>query len=127
MHKLLCTLALTCALPTMGSAHEMTPTYPELVPAYMEGVLVTNLKLYNRREDVEYYEIGVFTGEWEPIKFASIERVIRVDYLETKTFDVYVREKDRNKIMYICTISKLRKENVGVSAVSSKICSKIKK
>ena len=116
-----------CALPSMGSAHEMTPTYPELKPSYVDGVMVTTLRLYNRRNDVEHYEIGVFSGEWEPIKFATTERVLMVTYLETKTFDVYVREKDKDQVMYICTLSKLRKENVGASAISSKICSKIKK
>lgn len=126
MKRLLCTV-LMCALPSMGGAHEMTPTYPELKPSYVDGVMVTTLKLYNRRNDVEYYEIGVFSGEWEPIKFATTERVLMVTYLETKTFDVYVREKDKDQVMYICTLSKLRKENVGASAISSKICSKIKK
>jgi hypothetical protein len=111
----------------MGSAHEMTPTYPELTSSYMEDILVTTFKLYNRRDDAQYYEIGVFSGEWEPIKFASTDKVIKIDYLETKTFEVYIREKDKNKVMYICTISKLQKENVGASAISSKICSKIKK
>jgi hypothetical protein len=111
----------------MGSAHEMTPTYPEFTPSYMEGVLVTTLNLYNRRDDVQYYEIGVFGGEWEPMKFASTDKVIKIDHLETKTFEVYIREKDKDKVVYICTISKLQKENVGASAISSKICSKIKK
>tara|TARA_R110000868_G_scaffold236021_2_gene489947 strand:+ start:1153 stop:1536 length:384 start_codon:yes stop_codon:yes gene_type:complete len=127
MKKLLCILAIMCALPSIGGAHEMTPAYPKFSYSYIEGVLVTSLKLYNRREDVIYYEIGVFSGEWEPIKFATTDKVIKIGYRETKTFKVYIKAEDENKIMYICTISRLQKENIGTSAVSSKICSKIKK
>ena len=116
-----------CALPSIGSAHEMIPTYPELDPSYVDGIMVTTLSLYNRRNDAEHYEIGVFSGEWEPIKFATPERVLRVGYLETKTFDVYIRDKDKGSVVYICTLSKLVKENIGASGISSKICSKIKK
>jgi len=127
MMKSLC-LALVCALlPSIGSAHEMIPTYPILQPSYVEGIVVTTLRLSNRRDDVEYYEIDVFSEDWEPIKFATENKIIKLGYNESKTFDVYIREKDKDKVMYICTLSKLQKENVGASAISSKICSKIKK
>ena len=84
------------------------------------------LKLFNRRDDVRYYEIGVFTSEWKPIAFASEEKIIKLEYLGKKTFEVYIRNSDLDDATYICTLSKLEKDNVRTTGVSSKICSKIK-
>ena len=44
-------------------AHEMVPTYPKLEPSYMEGLYKTSLTVFNKRPEIEYYEIGVFTEE----------------------------------------------------------------
>lgn len=53
---------LTVALFITGSAtaHEMTPTYPKLVPSYVDGVNVTTMEIWNRRSDVSFYAIGVY-------------------------------------------------------------------
>lgn len=109
-----------------ANAHEMVPAYPTMKPSYITGVSVTNMKIFNRRDDVRYYEIGVFTSEWEPIPFASEEKIIKLEYLEKKTFEVYIRNSDLDDATYICTLSKLEKDNVRTTGVSSKICSKIK-
>lgn len=108
------------------NAHEMVPAYPTMKPSYITGVSVTNMKIFNRRDDVRYYEIGVFTSEWEPIPFASEEKIIKLEYLGKKTFEVYIRNSDLDDATYICTLSKLEKDNVRTTGVSSKICSKIK-
>ena len=68
-------------------AHEMTPAYPKLKSSYVEGVSVTNLKLFNRRNDVSWYKIGVFTDKWKPVPFASTSNVIEVGYNKRKSFD----------------------------------------
>ena len=47
-----------------ASAHSFVPTYPELKPSYVEGILYTTMSLFNARKDVEYYEFGVFNAEW---------------------------------------------------------------
>ena len=105
----------------------MTPTYFEFKSsALADKVSETQIKLFNRREDVEYYEISVFDGEWKAIPFASENRLVRLDYLQTKRVSVYVRDQDLDKIVYICTLSKLKKDNVTSGAISSRICSKMK-
>ena len=110
----------------MLSAHQFTPTYPKLEPAYIDGVLVAKMSLFNKRNDVEYYEIQVFDVNWNPIEFGVSENIVHVSYLETKKIDVYIRESDRKKATYICTRSKLQAEKKTQSLVSSRICSKIK-
>lgn len=107
-------------------AHELTPTYPELRSSYIDDVSVTTMKMWNRRNDVEYYKIQVFDSEWNPVPFATPERLLKLEYLSHKSFEIYIRDKDLNKVKYICTTSKQLKQEVQSSGVKSKICSKIK-
>ena len=108
-------------------AHEMVPTYPKLEPSYMEGLYKTSLTVFNKRPEIEYYEIGVFTEEWEPIRFVSSYKVYKVPYLSTVTFDIYIQDINKDKVTYICSVSKLRKSVANRTAISSKICSKVKR
>jgi len=108
-------------------AHEMTPAYPKLESSYVEGVSVANLKIFNRRSDVSWYEIGVFTNNWKPVPFASTTNIIEVGYNKKKIFDVYIRSRDIVKAVYICTESKVFKGKEQVTLIASRICSKIKK
>jgi len=110
-----------------ASAHEMVPTYPKLEPAYVEGLYKTTMTMFNKRPEVEYYEIGVFTSDWKPIPFVSNYKVYKVPYLSTVSFDIYVRSEDRYDVTYICSVSKLRQSSRTRTAVSSKICSKVKR
>lgn len=111
------------ALP-FGSAlaHEMTPTYPKFSESFMSGISVTTLNIFNKRKDVSYYEIGVFTKEWKPVAFVSQYKVIPMKYLDTLSFDLYVNNSSLHTVVYICSISKL---GAG-STVASKICSRVK-
>ena len=117
-------LSLTSA---QALGHEMTPTYPEMRPSYVDGLYSVNMKLFNRRNDVTYYDISVFDEEWNNIPFASKERLIKINYLEKKDFEIYIRESDHSEVEYICTTSKLLKGDVSAAAVNSRICSKIKR
>ena len=119
-------IGILLGLSGAANAHEMVPAYPTMKPSYISGVSVTSMKLFNRRDDVRYYEIGVFTSEWKPISFASEKKIIKLEYLGKKTFEVYIRNSDLDDATYICTLSKLEKDNVRTTGVSSKICSKIK-
>jgi hypothetical protein len=110
----------------MASAHEMTPTYPKLGPSHLDGVYKTTMYMFNKRADVEYYEIGVFDKDFNPVPFVTSYNVIKVRYLGHVTFDVYIRKSDVNKAVYICSRSKLRKDASVRTAVSSRICSKFK-
>ena len=110
-----------------ASAHEMGPTYPKLEPAYVEGLYKTTMTMFNKRPEVEYYEIGVFTSDWKPIPFVSNYKVYKVPYLSTVSFEIYIRSEDRYNVTYICSVSKLRQSSRTRTAVSSKICSKVKR
>jgi len=103
-------------------AHEMTPTYPTFTESFMVGISVTTLNIFNKRADVSYYEIGVFTDEWEPVPFVSQYTVIPMKYLDTVAFDVYVSNLSLGSVEYICSISQIK----AGATVSSKICSRIK-
>mgnify|MGYP003669686849 FL=1 len=118
---------ILCLLCSQVVAHEMTPTYPKLEISQISNVFVAKLKLWNRRNDTLYYSVSVFDDQWKPIQFASTNRVMKVDYNKTKLFEVYIRSTDKNRVVYICTESKLFKVLDKVSLISSRICSKIKK
>tara|TARA_R100000541_G_scaffold28418_3_gene37740 strand:+ start:348 stop:734 length:387 start_codon:yes stop_codon:yes gene_type:complete len=119
-------VALGFVFCTSLNAHEMTPTYPKLEPSYVDGVSVAKMKLFNRRSDVQFYEIGVFTSKWKPLPFASTTKVIKIGYNKRKLFEVYIRAADITKAVYICTESKVYKSTEQVTLIASRICSKIK-
>lgn len=108
-----------------ASAHEMTPTYPEFNPSFVEGVYKTSISIFNRRTDVSYYSLQVYDNQWEPIPFAAETNLISLKYLEKKSIDIYLRVEDIPSAGYICTKSKILKGE-ATSVVSSRICSKIK-
>jgi hypothetical protein len=107
-------------------AHEMTPTYPKLGPSHIDGVYTTTMEMFNKREDVEYYEIGVFDKDFKPVPFVTSYNVIKIKYLGHVTFDIYISKRDLDRAVYVCSKSKLRKDDVTRTAISSKICSKFK-
>ena len=107
-------------------AHEMTPTYPKLEPAFVSGVYKATMEMFNKRQDVEWYEIGVFDKDFKPIPFVSSFKLLNLNYLGHVKFDIYIRESDKNRATYVCSKSKLRKEDSSKTAVSSRICSKFK-
>lgn len=109
-----------------ANAHEMTPTYPKLYPSHMEGIYKTNVEIFNRRQEVEYYEIGVFDSNFNPVPFVTTYRIIKVTYLSFVKVEVYIQEENIGKAMYICSQSKLRKEQNTRTAIASRICSKFK-
>lgn len=107
-------------------AHEMTPTYPKLAPSHLDNVYKTTMEMFNKREDVEFYEIGVFDENWNAIPFVTSYNIIKLRYLGHVAFDVYIRKDDVSRAEYICSKSKLRKDGNTKTAVSSRICSKFK-
>jgi hypothetical protein len=117
---------LLASLVQKAYAHEMTPTYPKLRPSHLDNVYVTTMEMFNKRNDVEYYEIGVFDKDFKPIPFVSSYTIINIKYLGHVTFDIYIRKEDVSKAEYVCSTSKLRKDNKTKNAVSSRICSKFK-
>ena len=108
------------------SAHEFTPTYPKLKTSYVEGVLYATMTLFNARDDVEYYEFGVFDAEWNKVPFAIQNKIMRFKHLEKKKVEIYIREKDSKDAVYICSKSKLLVDGGSKTSIISRICSKIK-
>ena len=107
-------------------AHEFTPTYITFKPSFREGVYVTEMKLFNKRSDTSYYEIEVFDKDRNGLPFATASRVLELPYLETKTFEIYIRKEDLNKVMYVCTKSKIVKDDKTSPLVMTRVCSKVK-
>lgn len=107
-------------------AHQFTPTYPKFDPSYVEGIVQTKMELFNSRKDVSFYELGVYTEQWDPIPFASENKLIQMKYLETRKINVYLKTQNLREATYICTTSLLKKEDMKHTGIASKICSKIK-
>ncbi len=108
------------------SAHQFTPTYPELSLSYVKGVYKADMLLFNNRKDISYYALGVFDKGWNRVKFATENRLVKIDHLERKTITIYIREKDKEKAQYICSKSKSLIDEIQTSIITSRICSKIK-
>ena len=110
---------------TAVSAHEMTPAYPIIKPSYVSGVVKVDLSLFNSREEINYYEIGLYDLNWDGIPFSAVYRIIKVGYKERKNFSVYIRESDLDEAVYVCTTSKIRRQRETKTLVSSRICSRL--
>ena len=110
-----------------ASSHEMVPTYPKISGSYIDGLQKTTMTMFNKRADVEYYEIGVFTEDLKPMPFVSQYKGWKIPYLSTVSFDIFIRDQDAKIVTYICSQSKLKKDNTIRTAVSSRICSRVKK
>ena len=119
-------VSILMAACSEASAHDMTPTYPKLRPSHLDNVYVTEMEMFNKRADVEYYEIGVFDKDFNPIPFVSKYQVVKLRYLGHVNFEVYIRKEDVGRATYVCSTSKLRKDDSVRTVVSSRICSKFK-
>ena len=104
----------------------MTPTYPKWKMSFIPSAKMTTMQVFNKRSDVQWYQIGVFDKEWQPIPFVSRYKIINIKYLKRVEFDVYVNEENAKLAEYICTTSKLRGNDDFKPIVESKICSRFK-
>lgn len=108
------------------SAHQWTPTYPEWGTSYVTGILQTRMSLFNTRQDVDYFEIQVLDVNMNPVDFATTDQIIHAPHLKRKSVDVYIRRTDIDRVVFICSISKLLVAGNTGASVSSRICSKVK-
>jgi len=109
-----------------ASSHAWTPTYPQLLPSHEKNIYRVEMLLWNSRADNFYYTFEVFDKDFIPIKFGTPERTVYVGYLERKTINIYIREIDIERAVYVCSRSRIVKQNETASLVASRICSKIK-
>ena len=119
-------IALVMVLSCSANAHQFLPTYPKFENSFVEGVVYTKMELFNKRKEIGFYELGVFGEDWSPIPFATESKIIRINYLETKYINIYVKKEDLKRAVYICTESKIQREDIQATSIASKICSKIK-
>jgi len=113
------------AIATSAIAHDMTPTYPEWYVSHIQGVVKTPMEIFNKRQDVEYYEISVTDINGDPVPFVSAYKLAHIKYLQRLKFDIYINSDDVPRAQYICSRSKLKGEGTA-TLLSSKICSKIR-
>ena len=95
----------------------------------MEGLLVTEIELFNKRNDVEYYEIAVLDKDFKAVPFVSSFQVFKLEYLKKVKVEIYIRERDRQKAYYVCSRSRAPdSEKVNINTgITSMICSKFKR
>ena len=108
------------------AAHDMTPTYPKWKMSFIPSAKMTTMQVFNKRSDVEWYQIGVFDKDWQPIPFVTRYKIINIKYLHRVRFDVYVNDKNAKVVEYICSTSKLRGNDDFKPIVESRICSRFK-
>ena len=108
------------------AAHDMTPTYPEWKMSFIPSAKMTTMQVFNKRQDVQWYQIGVFDKEWNQLPFVSRYKILRVKYLSRVKFDVYISDEHLDKAEYICSTSKLRGNDNFKPIVESRICSRFK-
>lgn len=109
-------------MPAYG--HQFTPTYPVPLPSHIKDVVRVRMELFNSRKEIQYYEFNVYDGDWNPVPFATAEKIVRLPYLDRKNVDFYLRKKD--PAVYICSTSKIIRSTNASTVISSKICSKLK-
>lgn len=109
-----------------ASAHSWTPTYFEFRPSHLAGVYVTEMTLFNKREDAKYYSVEVRDKDFNSVSFRTTSPFYVVEYLEKRKIDVYVAQKDLDKALYICSRSRFPAGTKASSLVSSRVCSKVR-
>lgn len=121
-------ISLMVFLSGHASAHEWTPTYPKPTMSHVAGVIKVEMRLFNGREDIEYYDINVFDSEWNPTPFAlsNGKTMVRVKPNTRLGIDVYIRQKDLPRAVYVCSKTKPLAEDESKTMLFSRICSKIK-
>jgi hypothetical protein len=107
------------------NAHQFLPTYPTFEYSFIEGVVQTKMQLFNKRKEIEYYELSVYEANWKSLPFATESKIVKIQYLQTKDILVYIKKEDLKRVKYICSESKIQRENNQNTLVSSRICSKI--
>ena len=108
------------------AAHDMTPTYPKWKMSFIPTAKMTTMKVFNKRADVQWYQIGVFDKEFKPIPFVTRYKILKIKYLSHVKFDIYINDNNVKRAEYVCTTSKLRGNDDFKPIVESRICSRFK-
>ena len=114
-----------------GIAHEWLPTYPKLTMSHVPGVYRTQMRLFNSRKEINYYKVTVHDGDMDPVPFALTANqfalnTIQVGYMKQKKIDIYIRDADKDRAVYIFSKSRPLADSQTKTMLYSRICSKIK-
>lgn len=121
-------ISLLVFLSGHASAHEWTPTYPKLEMSHIPNVSKVQMKMFNTREDISYYQVSVFDSEWVKVPFALAngKPYFSIKHNTRKNVEVFIRNKDASRAVYVCSMTKPLKENVSKTMLFSRVCSKIR-
>jgi hypothetical protein len=108
-------ILLVALLGGYASAHQFTPTYPQLLNTYVEGVKVVNMTIFNSRKEISWYSLNVYDKDWNSLAFASSSKLINLEHLERKDIEIFIQNKDKDIVVKSPAI------------IMSRICSKIKR
>lgn len=117
---------LLVLLGTQAVAHDMTPTYPKWSVSHVPGIVKTTMAMWNKRKDVDWYEISVLDENWKTVPFVTSYYILRLEYLAHAEFDIYINERDVGRAKYVCSKSKLKEAKEQKAMIVSRICSKFK-
>lgn len=120
-------ILLVALLGGYASAHQFTPTYPKLLNTYVEGVKVVNMTIFNSRKEISWYSLNVYDKDWNSLAFASSSKLINLKHLERKDIEIFIQNKDKDIVTYICSKSKILASVKSPAIIMSRICSKIKR
>ena len=97
-------LLLTLLSGQASLAHDFTPTYPKLEETHIDGILKANMRLFNKRDDIRYYRVGVYDSEWNEVPFiVQGGKILNVEYLQRTLMSIFKRA--REKILLIFALS----------------------
>ena len=119
-------LLLLILISANASAHEQTPTYGSWSPSHIAGVVKTEIEIFNKRADVSFFEIGVFTPDWKYMSFVTSYNILEVKQYERKTAVIYMTEANSIGAEYICLVSKIRSSDQTQTGLASQICTRLK-
>ena len=94
--------------------------------SFIPTAKMTTMQIFNKRADVQWYQIDIFDSEWQPVPFVTRYKIVNVKHLKRVRFDVYISDNNLKEAEYICSTSKLRGNDNFKPIVESKICSRFK-
>ena len=89
------------------------------------------MRLLNSRKEINYYKVTVHDSDMNPVPFALTANqfalnTIQVGYMKQKKVDIYIRDVDIDRTVYICSKSRPLSDDETKTMLYSRICSKIK-
>jgi hypothetical protein len=85
------------------------------------------MTIFNSRKEISWYSLNVYDKDWNSLAFASSSKLINLEHLERKDIEIFIQNKDKDIVTYICSKSKILASVKSPAIIMSRICSKIKR